>query len=71
MSGASGGCGRGRNFRSGVGRTATQPTSQNDPIENNETNTFCGMFGGILDSTQPFGNILVASTSNHTCSHLF
>ena len=39
-----------------MGRGALQPTPQNDPAENNETNTFNGMFGRFLDSTQPFGN---------------
>ena len=50
------GRGRGRTVRSGADRGAPQPTPQNDPIENYETNTFNGMFGGFLDPTQPFEN---------------
>ena len=37
-------------------REALQPTPQNDPAENYETNTFSRMFRGFLDPTQPFEN---------------
>ena len=56
MSRVNGGRGRGRNIKSGEGRGAPQSTPHNDLAGNNETNTFSGMFGGFLDSTQPFGN---------------
>ena len=56
MSGVNGGRGRGRRVRNGVGRGASQPTSQHDPAKNYETNTFSGMSGGFLDLTQLFGN---------------